>query len=122
MAGWAKYADTVCVVVEPTAKSLHSAKRLLNLSLATWAPRSVVVVANKVVDDHDVAYIEERLERGVVGAVPRDAEVLAGDRFAEAPLDASPDGAFVGAVQALVERVCDLNYTDDDETRKGVDR
>ncbi len=110
MSGWAKYADTVLVVVEPTTKSLHSARRLLNLSTASWAPRAVSLVANKVVDDSDVRLIEERLGIEVVGVVPRDAGVLAGDRVALAPLDAAPRGGFVAAVQDLVDRVGGLQY------------
>lgn len=110
MSGWAKYADTVFVVVEPTTKSLHSARRLLNLSTASWAPRAVSLVANKVVDDSDVRLIEERLEIEVVGSIPRDAGVLAGDRVALAPLEAAPDGGFVAAVQDLVDRVGVLQY------------
>lgn len=105
MAGWAKYADTVLVVVEPTTKSLHSASRLLTLASATWAPSAVELVANKVIDDTDVTRIEERLERQVVGVIPSESGVLAGDRIAQAPLDAVPNGAFVEAVRSLVERV-----------------
>jgi CO dehydrogenase maturation factor len=110
MSGWAKYADHVLVVVEPTIKSMHSARRLLNLSTATWAPTSVVLVANKVVDDSDLQLIEERLETMVAGAVPRDSVVFNGDRLGLAPLDVAPEGPFVAAVQDLVDHVTTLHY------------
>ena len=110
MSGWAKYADMVCVVVEPTTKSIHTARRLVNLSTASWAPRSVLLVANKVADADDVTRIEERLEHRVVGIVPGESDILAGDREALAPLDAAPDGTFVTAVHQLVDRLAALNY------------
>lgn len=111
MAGWARYADVVCVVVEPTAKSLHSARRLLNLDKADWGPSHLLVVANNVgaaggnsVAD-DVGLIESRLGVAVEVAVPREASVLGADRNGLAPLDADTDGALVGAVGCLVDRV-----------------
>jgi CO dehydrogenase maturation factor len=102
------------------AKSMHSARRLLNLSTASWAPRRVLLVANKVVDDSDVQLIEDRLETTVVGAVPRDEDVRDGDRLGLAPLDVAPHGGFVTAVQDLVEHVAALNYGDVGDQPKGV--
>lgn len=110
MFGWGKYADVVCIVVEPTAKSLHSASRLLNLDQASWAPHHVVVVANKVDDEGEALRIAERLGRPVTASMPRDSLVLAGDRLGAAPLDAAPGGAFVGAVADLITRVEALEY------------
>ena len=105
MFGWAKYADVVCVVVEPTAKSLHSARRLLNLGSAEWGPQHMLLVANKVRDDADVDRIEQRLQRDLACAVGADATVADADRNAVAPLDAAPEGPLVGAVRDLVEHV-----------------
>lgn len=108
MFGWAKYADCVALVVEPTVKSLHSARRLLRLAEAEWGPERFILVANKVLDKRDISRIEERLDRSVDAAVPLSEPVLAGDRLALAPLEAAPDGEFVGAVGALVEQLADL--------------
>ena len=108
MAGWAKYAEVVCVVVEPTAKSLLSGRRLLNLASATWAPRHLLVVANKVTGDDDVARIGARLGKVVSSAVPADADVGSADRRAVAPLDAVPEGPFAAAVAGLVDEVTSL--------------
>lgn len=105
MFGWAKYADTVIVVVEPTAKSLHAAKRLLNLSKADWAPRQLLLVANKVDDESDVRRIEERLGQPVAVAVPRDEGVYTNDRHGRSPLDGGGSTAFVRAVDRLLDHI-----------------
>ena len=108
MAGWARYADMVCVVVEPTAKSLHSACRLLNLKKADWRPSHLLAVANKIDTAADVEAIEARLQVDVAVAVPRDAAVLAADRQGQAPVDADPGGRLVEAVNHLVDQVVDI--------------
>ena len=105
MFGWGKYADVVCVVVEPTAKSLHSARRLLRLENADWAPRHLLIVGNKVRDGQDEQRIADRLQRAVDVSVPLAPGVAAADRVARAPLDAEPDGDFVAAVRSLVGAV-----------------
>lgn len=108
MFGWAKYADLVCVVVEPTAKSLHSARRLLSLETAAWGPRQILLVANKVDRADELSRIEERLQRPVAVAVPADPAVAAADRLGAAPLDAAAEGPFVSCVRDLVDAVTGL--------------
>ena len=76
MFGWAKYADVLAVVVEPTPKSIHVARRLLNISKAEWAPSHVVVVANRVEDADDVDRISQALDRPVIGEVPKDLSLI----------------------------------------------
>ena len=105
--GWAKYAEVVCVVAEPTAKSMLTAKRLLNLSKSRWEPQTAVV-ASKVRDPGDIGRMASRLGTEVVAAVPHSDPVLAADRRGAAPLDADPEGSFAEAVGALVERVLSL--------------
>lgn len=107
MFGWAKYAEVVCVVVEPTAKSLHTARRLLNLSESRWTPQTAVV-ASKVRGHGDIKRMASRLGTEVLAAVPHSGEVLAADRRGAAPLDADPEGDFAEAVEVLVERVLSL--------------
>ena len=113
MFGWAKYADVVCIVVEPTTKSLHAAARLLNLSTAGWAPQHLVIVANKVADPTEIRAIEARLERPVVLGLSLDATVAAADRSGTPPLDAAADGSFARAVDALIDHVESLEYPPD---------
>ena len=105
MAGWAKYAETVCLVVEPTVKSLHTARRLMALSKATWAPKHILLVVNKAADDVDASLVSERLGLPLAAVVPHDLGVARADRSGDAPLDAAPDGPFVSAVDGLVSQV-----------------
>lgn len=104
MFGWAKYADVVLIVVEPTAKSIHVGRRLRNLSKAPWAPENLAVVANRVMEPDDVHKIAERLELPVIASIPADNAVTDADKVAMAPLDLSP-GPFTEAVSALVDRI-----------------
>lgn len=105
MAGWAKYADTVCLVVEPTVKSLHTAQRLKSLRDATWAPANLLLVVNKARHDADASRVSERLGLPAAAVVPDDEDVARADRRGAAPLEAAPDGAFVNAVNDLVSQV-----------------
>ena len=108
MFGWAKYADTVCLVVEPTVKSLHTARRLLTLSRARWGPSSLVLVVNKARDDSDAARTCERLGLPAAAVVPYDPEASRGDRRGAAPLDVAPDGMLARSVEGLVAHVQSL--------------
>ncbi len=101
MFGWAKYADVLALVVEPTAKSIHVARRLRNISKADWGPTDVVVVPNRVTHPDDVCRISEVLEEPVIGSVPEDPSVTDADKLALAPLDHST-GPFVDAIEQLV--------------------
>lgn len=104
MFGWAKYANLLAIVVEPTPKSIQVGRRLRNITKADWGPEHVVVVANKVEVPSDVERIEERLELPVIGAVPADPAVTSADKAASAPLDHAP-GPFVEAMESLVTAV-----------------
>lgn len=101
MFGWAKYADIVAIVVEPTAKSVQVARRLCNLTKASWGPSDVVVVANRVRHPDDLDSVAQALGRPVVAAIPDDPNVTQADKAATAPLDRAP-GRFVEAVEDLV--------------------
>lgn len=105
MFGWAKYADTVCIVVEPTAKSLHAAERLLNLSAATWAPQHIVIVANKLIDPTEIGSIQARLGHQIAIGLHLDAAVADGDRSGRPPLDVAPDGPFARGIDALIDHI-----------------
>jgi len=104
MFGWAKYADMFAIVVEPTAKSIQIAKRLCNITNASWGPSSVMVVANRVREIGDIKTITRALDRPVVASVPEDPSVTDADKAAHAPLD-HECGPFVEAVEQLVARV-----------------
>jgi len=105
--GWGSYARTVLVVVEPTAKSLLSARRLARLahSEEEKAPKRVVAVANKVREPGDAELVAQRTGLEVVAAVPWDEELADAERRGLAPVDAAPDSAAVSAVASLAQRL-----------------
>ena len=108
MFGWARYADTVCVVVEPTVKSMHTATRLLSLSGAKWGPSRLVLVVNKARDGSDAARISERLGLEASAVVPHDIDTGRADRRGAAPLESAPHGPLARAVGGLVDHVASL--------------
>ncbi len=103
--GWGSYARTVLVVVEPTAKSLLSARRLARLAHTEKGPERVLAVANKVREAGDAELVAQRSGLEVVAAVPYDEELADAERRGLAPLDAAADCAAVAAVASLVTRL-----------------
>lgn len=114
MFGWAKYADVVVIVVEPSAKSISTGRRLLNLASASWAPAQLLVVANKAESDEDTAMIERALRRPVVASVPRSAAVQTAERAGLAPLDAAGASGFVDGAMGVAQ-VLRTAYGEDQE-------
>ena len=108
MSGWARYADTVCVVVEPTVKSLHTAKRLMSLPAARWGPSRLVLVVNKTRHSSDAVRVCKRLGLEAAAVVPHDIEAGRADRRGAAPLDTAPHGTLAQAVDGLVEHLVSL--------------
>ena len=102
--GWGDYARTVLIVVEPTAKSLLTARRLSRLALDEEHPRRILAVANKVREDGDVETVAQRTGLEVVGAVPWDEALAAAEQQRAAPIDLAPSSAAVRAVESLVEQ------------------
>ncbi len=100
--GWGDYARTMLVVVEPTAKSLLSARRLARLARMENAPR-VVAVANKVRMPRDPAFVAERTGLQVVGSVPYDELLAEAERQGVPPIDHAPRSSAVQAVESLLE-------------------
>lgn len=101
--GWAGFASTVVVVVEPTAKSILAARRLTRLGESEHPPDRLVAVANKVRDPTDVELVRERSGLPVIAAVPWDESLAAAERAGKAPLDAVPDAPAVQAVASLLD-------------------
>ncbi|MDQ3708855.1 MAG: AAA family ATPase [Actinomycetota bacterium] len=102
--GWGEYARTILVVVEPTAKSLLSARRLARLGQGQRAD-FILGVANKVRGPDDVELIGRRSALKVIAAVPWDESLADAERQGRAPLDAVPDSAAVLAVTSLADRL-----------------
>jgi CO dehydrogenase maturation factor len=102
--GWGRYARTVLVVVEPTAKSLLSARRLARLEQAAYGPDRVLAVANKVRDPGDVELVRRRSGLEVAAAVPWDEAVADAERLGRAPLDHAPRSAAVLVLESMADR------------------
>lgn len=104
--GWGNWANTVVVVVEPTAKSLLSGRRLARMAdLDPETPKRVVAVASKVREPDDVDMIAKGTGLEVVGSVPWDEALAEAERRQLAPIDFAPDSPAVRAVESLVERL-----------------
>jgi CO dehydrogenase maturation factor len=104
--GWGNFAETVLVVVEPTAKSLLTGRRLARLALAEDRGWTIVAVANKVREPGDVERVAARTGLEVVGAVPWDEALAEAEQREAAPIDMAPRSPGVLAVESLVERLC----------------
>lgn len=104
--GWGNFAQTLLVVVEPTAKSFLTARRMLRLAELPSQPR-LVAVANKVEQASDADRIAEATGLEVVAEVPWDPGVGTADRAGRSLLEVAPDGPAVAAVGSLVELMLD---------------
>ena len=104
--GWGNWAQTVLIVVEPTAKSLLSGRRLARMAdLDPESPKRVLAVANKVSEAGDVDMIATGTGLEVVAAIPLDDALAEAERQQLAPIDFAPDCPAVLAVESLVERL-----------------
>ena len=73
-------ADALLVVVDPTNASVETAQRIARLA-ADIDLRRIALVANRIVDPTDLAFIEERLpELELVGEIPFSHDVLVAER------------------------------------------
>jgi len=96
--------DVVLVVTNPTVKSIEVAR----LAIETAAARDsrIVVVANRVQDDDDLATIRDALgDRHEIVAIPEDPVIALADREGRAPLDVDAAAPGVRALVALGERL-----------------
>ncbi len=107
--GWGSYARAFLVVVEATAKSLVSARRLARLALSAdgeeGAAARVVAVANRVRHRSDTDTVESRTGLEVVGAVPWDEDFAEAERRGLAPIDAAPESPAVREIESMVQRL-----------------
>ena len=78
--GWARFADTVIVVTDPSMKSLLTARRLAKLRDASWGPRQVVAAVNRLTDPYDLARVAAFTGLEVIAGLPDDASVAFADR------------------------------------------
>jgi CO dehydrogenase maturation factor len=99
MFGWARFARTVIVVADPSAKSLLAARRLARAGIGSH------VVANRVQGDRDLADIQQAIPLPLLGWVPYDASVADAERNGAAPIDIVPNAPAVKAIAHLAARL-----------------
>lgn len=103
--GWAGYADTVVVVVEPTGAGLLSARRLARLAHAETAPRRVVAVVNKAREAADAERVRRRTGLEVIASIPWDERLREAEQAGRSLLDSAPDAPALTVVASLAERL-----------------
>ena len=95
------------VVVEPFAKSVLTARRVLGMG--TWpAGMRIVGVANKVTSSDDEMYVAEEMDRlGVPlwGTIPEDPAIEQAERHGHPLVSLSPQAPARRAVAALADRL-----------------
>lgn len=94
--------DVVVVVVEPTAKSLEVGRRAAELVASRGLGR-LVVAANRVRDEADLARVREAFPGVEPVVIPDDPQVVAAERLGQAPLDTAPEAPAMRALVALAE-------------------
>ncbi len=96
--------DAVLVVVEPTPKSLEVGSRAADLAREKSLGR-VVVVANRVRGEEDLARVRAAFPGHEVIVVPDDPTIVDADRAGVAPIDLAPEAPAVRALAGLADRL-----------------
>ena len=95
--------DQFVVVIEAGARSIQTYRNVKRLA-ADLGVKQVRVVANKVRDEADEAFIRERIpEEDLLGFVHYNAEVIDADRQGVSPYDMSPKA--VEEIRAIKEKI-----------------
>jgi CO dehydrogenase maturation factor len=92
--------DTLVVVVEPYPRSVEVGRRLLEMAAEKGITRRIVV-ANKVADRDDLAFIREELGADPDLAIPDDRAVRAADRDGASPIDYDPRSPALAVLRDL---------------------
>lgn len=103
--GWTRYADTVLVVIEPTAKGMLSGRRLARLALGDARPARLAAIVNKVTGPNDAELVSSRTGLDVLASVPLDEAVGDAERHGTAVLEEAPDSPAVAVVTSLAHRL-----------------
>ena len=102
-ADFSPFADTYLVVVEPTWKSVLTARRAAKL--ARMRDARVLAVANKVGEPGEREVLEQRLGEPVVATIPLDEDVKEADRLGIPLVDHAPDSAGARVIREIIERI-----------------
>jgi CO dehydrogenase maturation factor len=101
------HADTMLIVVEPTFKSLETARRMIALA-RQLEPERLALVANKVSDAPGRAALQQLAgadDVEVLAEVPHDVTMLEADLAVTALLDYDPQAPSIVAIDRLAERL-----------------
>ncbi|MGI9022934.1 MAG: ArsA-related P-loop ATPase [Acidimicrobiales bacterium] len=101
--GWGSFAETVLVVVEPTAQSMLSGRRLARMAQLEDGPQRVVAIVSKAREPGDADTVSRRTGLEVVATIPWDEALADAEKRGLAPIDAAPNCPAVEAVQSLTD-------------------
>jgi CO dehydrogenase maturation factor len=100
-------ADVVLIVAQPTAKSLNVASRAVDLASDRGA--RMIVVANRVRDDEDLALIRAAVGDDVeMVVVPDEPAIALADRDGRAAIDVDEDAPGVRVLIELADRLAGM--------------
>ena len=100
------HADVVLVVAQPTAKSLNIARRAVELTDDRGG--RVIVVANRVRNDEDLAVIREAVGDCEMVVVPDEPAIAQADRDGRAAIDVDDDAPGVRVLIELADRLAGM--------------
>jgi CO dehydrogenase maturation factor len=100
--GTASSVDQFIVVIEPGARSIQTYEKVKKLASDLGVER-VRVVANKVRDEDDEAFIKENIKDDLLGFVHYNQEVIDADRMGKSPFDFSE--AAIAEVRKIKEKI-----------------
>jgi CO dehydrogenase nickel-insertion accessory protein CooC1 len=100
MFGWAEFAPIRIAVVEPSSKSVLTARRLA--AIATH------VVVNKVRDETDIAMVLQATSLPLLATIPYDEGVVCAEQLGIAPIDCAPESAAIRAMSALASQLQEI--------------
>jgi len=103
--GWGSFAQTVLVVVEPTAHSMLSGRRLARMAQLEDGPQRVVAVVSKAREPGDAELVSRRTGLEVIATIPWDEALADAERQRLAPIDAAPHCPAVEAVELLANNL-----------------
>ena len=100
------HADVVLVVAQPTAKSLNIARRAVEMTDDRGG--RVIVVANRVRNDDDLAVIREAVGDCEMVIVPDEPAIATADREGRAAIDVDPNAPGVRVLVELADRLASM--------------
>ena len=103
-AGFAAFAKTYLIVVEPGWASALAARRVARVARARGVT-DARFIASKVEGARDVKHVEKLVGHSVFASVPKDDAVSQAEREGCALLDAAPESSAVDAIERLADKL-----------------